>query len=97
MLKISEISDSNNTMILKLEGKITNQWVAVLEKHVAKYIQDTKSDIVLDFADISYVSKEGITLLTSIQNNIKIINAQPYIQLCLKNRGIENIINNGGN
>jgi len=93
MLRISEISNSNNIVILKLEGKIVDLWVAELEKQCSKYINQTDSNLVLDFADVSYISKEVITLLSRIKNKIKIINAQPYIELCLKNSGLKNQIN----
>lgn len=97
MLRISEMSNSNNIVILKLEGKIVDLWVAELEKQCSKYINQTDSNLVLDFTDVSYINKEGITLLNSIKDKIKIINTQPYIELCLKNRGLENQIDYRGN
>ena len=97
MLKISEISNSNNIVILKLEGKIIDLWVTELKKQCTEYLNKTDLKLVLDFADISFISKEGITLLNSIKDKIKIINTKPYIELCLKNRGLENQINYRGN
>ena len=93
MLRISEMSNSNNIVILKLEGKIVDLWVAELEKQCTQYLNKTDLKLVLDFADVSYINKEGITLLNSIKDKIKIINAQPYIELCLKNSGLKNQIN----
>ena len=40
MLRISEISNSNNIVILKLEGKIIDLWVAELEKQCTQYYSD---------------------------------------------------------
>jgi len=97
MLRISEISNSNNIVILKLEGKVIDLWVTEFEKQCTKYLNKTDLKLVLDFADVSYISKEGITLLNSIKDKIKIINTKPYIELCLKNRGLINQINKGGN
>jgi len=74
MLRISEMSNSNNIVILKLEGKIVDLWVAELEKQCSKYINQTDSNLVLDFADVSYISKEVITLLSRVKNKINIIN-----------------------
>ncbi len=93
MLRISEISNSNKEVILKLEGKVVGLWVAELEKECAKYMNQTDSVLVLDLADVSYISSEGITLLNRNKNRIKIVNAQPYLELCLKNRGLKNQIN----
>ena len=93
MLRISEISNSNKEVILKLEGKIIDSWIEVLENECAKYINHTDSELVLDLAEVSYISSDGIILLYRIKNRIKIVNAQPYIELCLKNRGLKNQIN----
>lgn len=85
MLRISETKNSNGELYLKLEGKIIGPWVLVLEKQCAKYIDITDSKLMLDLADVSYISKEGIALLNRIKSRIKIVNSQPYVGLCLKN------------
>ena len=93
MLRITEISNSNNKVVLKLEGKIVDLWVAEFEKECMKYINQNTSELVLDFTNVSYISSEAITLLNSFKDKIIIINAQPYLELCLKNRGLKNQIN----
>ncbi|MGI9534806.1 MAG: STAS domain-containing protein [Thermodesulfobacteriota bacterium] len=90
MLRISEISNSKNEVILKLDGKIIDLWVAELERICTNCIDQADRNLVLDFAAVSYISSEGITLLNRFKDKIKIINAQPYLELCLKNRGLQN-------
>lgn len=88
MLKISEISNSNNIIILKLEGKVVDLWVAELETQCKKYLRLTDSIIELDLENVSYISEEGINLLNKLSNRIKIIKVQPFMEVCLKNRGL---------
>ena len=93
MLRITEISNLNNNAVLKLEGKIVGQWVAVLEKQFEEYFGQKDSLLVLDFEEVSYISSEAITILNRYKEKIIIIKAQPYLELCLKNRGLKNLVN----
>ncbi len=92
MLKISTISNSNKNIIIKLEGKITDSWVDVLEDECANLIHKTDSKLVLDITDVSYISGDGISLLIKIKNKIKLVNPQPYLQLCLKKKGLGDLL-----
>jgi len=88
MLHITEITKSKDGVTLILEGKIIADWVKELEKQFLIYIKQGYSDVVLDFTGVTYIDKDGLTLLRKYKSKIRIINAQPYIRLCLKNRGL---------
>jgi len=89
MLRISEISNLNNLVILKLEGKIVDLWVTELETQCEKYLGLPDSIIELDLENVSYVSEEGINLLNKLSNKIKLIKVQPFLEVCLKSRGLK--------
>ena len=88
MLKINEITKSNDEVNLIIEGKIIADWVKELEKQCLIYIEQGNSDVVLDFTGVTYIDEEGLAMLRKYKRKIRIINAQPYIGLCLKNRGL---------
>lgn len=88
MLKISESRHSNGEMLLKLEGKIIGPWVIELEKECAKYMNNADSEIFMDFSDVTYICDDGLAFLVKNKKKINIINAQPYIGLCLKRNGL---------
>ncbi len=88
MLKINEITKSNDEVNLIIEGKIIADWVRELEKQCLIYIEQGNSDVVLDFTGVTYIDEEGLAMLKKYNNRIRIINPQPYIGLCLKNRGL---------
>jgi len=89
-MRITEISNLDNLAVLKLEGKIVDMWVAELEKECTRYLNQNISELVLDIADVSYICSEAITLLNGFREKIKIVNAHPYLELCLKNKGLKN-------
>jgi len=88
MLKINEITKSNDEVNLIIEGKIIADWVRELEKQCHIYIEQGNSDVVLDFTGVTYIDEEGLAMLRKYKSKIRIINSQPYIGLCLKNRGL---------
>ena len=90
MMRITEISNLDNLAVLKLEGKIIDMWVDELEKECTRYLKKNISALVLDIADVSYISSEAISMLNGFKENLKIVNAHPYLELCLKNRGLKN-------
>ena len=88
MLKINEITKSNDEINLIIEGKIIADWVRELEKQCLIYIEQGNSDVVLDFTGVTYIDEQGLAMLRKHKRKIRIINAQPYIGFCLKNRGL---------
>jgi len=88
MLKINEITKSNDEVNLIIEGKIIADWVRELEKQCLIYTEQGNSDVVLDFTGVTYIDEEGLAMLRKYKRKIRIINSQPYIGLCLKKRGL---------
>ena len=80
MLKITEISEDDKAVTLRLEGKLIGMWIPELER-ICLYHRDEKSKtVVLDFSGVTFIDKKGVKMLESIKDErIKIVNCPPLI------------------
>ena len=64
MLKITKIQESRGDVLLKLEGKITEQWAALLDGECRAYLRQQKS-VFLDCSHVDYIDSRGVEVLNS--------------------------------
>jgi anti-anti-sigma regulatory factor len=84
MLRITEVSEDDKTVTLRLEGKIVNEWIQVLERACLYHSDKKNKTVLLDFSDVTFISEEGVKMLESIKDKrIKIINCSPFIRSIL--------------
>lgn len=82
-LRISEAHSQDETLVLRLEGRIIGQWVMELETVCNRALAGTRP-VVLDFAQVSFVDKDGVELLRHlISRRIRVVNCSPFIALQL--------------
>lgn len=67
MLRISEIGAGNGHVLLKLEGRVVGPWVGELAQ-VSGQVLDAGKVLKLDLAEVSYVDREGVRLLLTLEN-----------------------------
>ncbi len=72
MLKITKIQESVSDVLLKLEGKITEQWAALLDGECRAYLRQQKS-VFLDCSHVDYIDGRGV----------EVLNAFPHSQVTL--------------
>lgn len=65
MLKITKIQESASDVLLKLEGKITEQWAALLDGECRSYLRKRKS-IHLDCSDVEYIDARGVEVVNNL-------------------------------
>jgi anti-anti-sigma regulatory factor len=65
MLKITTIQESRSDVLIKLEGKITGQWVVLLEEECRSYLLQEKS-VHLDCSQIDFIDARGIEVLNNL-------------------------------
>ncbi len=83
MLRIRKIVDSPSETTLHLEGKVTAEWVAVLEEECRKVLRATRR-IRLDLTAVDFVDPRGVTLLRRLAaHHVTVVNAAVYIQTLL--------------
>ncbi len=80
MLRITKVTESPSLVTMKLEGRITADWVFLLEKECLRFLEE-KRKVVLDFSGVTFVDWRGVEMLGKISaNNIQVINCCPLIE-----------------
>jgi len=86
MLRITEISEGDKIVTLRLDGKVVNTRVSDLEKLCLHYRDEKNKVVVLDFAGVSFIDSNGVKMLEKIKDEwIKITNCSPFIRSLLHN------------
>ena len=64
MLKITNVQESGRDVLLKLEGKITEQWAALLDGECRSYLRKKKA-VYLDCSNVEYIDGRGIEVVNN--------------------------------
>jgi anti-anti-sigma regulatory factor len=64
MLKITKIQESGRDVLLKLEGKITEQWAALLDGECRAYLRRHKT-VFLDCSHVDYIDGRGVEVVNN--------------------------------
>ncbi|MCE3225260.1 MAG: hypothetical protein K0S58_3440 [Nitrospira sp.] len=65
MLKITKIQESRNDVFLKLEGKITAQWAALLDSECRSLLRQDKT-VHLDCSNVDFIDARGVEVLNDL-------------------------------
>ncbi|OQW33406.1 MAG: hypothetical protein A4E19_03080 [Nitrospira sp. SG-bin1] len=68
MLKITTIQESACDVLLKLEGKITEQWAALLDGECRSYLRKNKA-VYLDCSNVEYIDGRGVEVLNAFSHS----------------------------
>ncbi|MBX3327919.1 MAG: hypothetical protein KF682_18655, partial [Nitrospira sp.] len=75
MLKITKIQESGRDVLLKLEGKITEQWAALLDGECRSYLRKNKT-VVLDCSNVDYIDGRGVEVVNNFpQTHVTLMSA----------------------
>lgn len=84
MLRITTIDERDQTVRLKVEGRVVGAWVAELE-HACNVFLAQKKQIVLDFSGVNFLDRQGIETLKKIAGKrVKISGASLWVQTLLE-------------
>lgn len=79
MLKISESRQVEQTVTLRLEGRIVGPWVAELQQ-VCQQMLDKNRGLALDLAEIVFLDEAGINLLARLRSRgTELLNLTPFV------------------
>ena len=79
MLKITTIQENGVEVLLKLEGKITEQWAALLDGECRSFLR-TKKAVYLDCSNVDFIDHRGVEVLKSLpQSQVTLISAPGYM------------------
>lgn len=86
MIRITETYEDEKTVILRLDGKITDDWVADLKKLCLRYRDEKNRAVTLDFSGVTFINDEGVKMLESMMDKqVKIINCSLFVEALLNN------------
>jgi anti-anti-sigma regulatory factor len=79
VLRITKISESADSVTLKVDGRIVSEWVAVLEQECLKWLR-AKPEVLLDFSEVMYIERNGVAMLKRIaSSNLRLVNCPALI------------------
>jgi len=65
VLRITKVAESPSLVTMKLEGRITSDWVSLLEKECLRFLEERRR-VVLDFSEVTFVDWRGVEMLGRI-------------------------------
>ena len=84
MLKITEINRTENAATLKLEGRVSGEWVTEIVNICEKMLAEGFG-LMLDLADVSFIERQAIPLFRDLKSReVVFINCSPFISEQLK-------------
>jgi anti-anti-sigma regulatory factor len=84
MLRILEEKTTDNSTILRLDGRIVGQWVEVLRESCEQVFQ-SNGDVTLDLTGVSFADHDGVRLLRQLdQRQVRLINCSQFLQEQMK-------------
>ena len=84
MLRITENLENGDVIRLRLDGSLTTESYAELDKAFSRYHQGKPPMIILDMAGVSFMNDESAAKLARIKGeNLRIINCSPFITALL--------------
>jgi ABC-type transporter Mla MlaB component len=87
MLKITKVQERGSDVLIKLEGKITEQWAALLDGECRGILRRKKA-VHLDCTDVQFIDGAGIEVLRSLPGNqVSIMGAPGFITELLQTGG----------
>ena len=87
MLKITKLEENGTTVVLKLEGKVTEQWAALLDGECRSFLRNQKA-LLLDCAGVNFLDARGVEVLRNLRlNKVTIIGAPGIVTELLQTGG----------
>lgn len=79
MLRISEVSLSDEAAVLRLEGRVMGLWVAEVRKCCEQLLADGRQ-LTLDLEDVSFVARDALDLFKELMDRqVSFINCSPFL------------------
>jgi anti-anti-sigma factor len=86
-LNVRVTEDRSFSRTLRLEGRLDSETAPILDGEVTKVVNSTATVMVLNLADLEYISSAGLRSIFSAQQSMArragrtvLVNAQPQVQ-----------------
>lgn len=79
MLRITKIQESAHDVLLKLEGKLTDQWAALLDGECRAILRQ-KKNLFLECSRLDYVDSRGVEILNNFpRKHVTLMSAPRFV------------------
>jgi anti-anti-sigma factor len=80
MLRLTRTSIANSEVVLKAEGQIVAEWVALLESECRELLA-TERHVALDLSDVSYLDSQAVRMLRELtRGSLALVNCPPLVE-----------------
>jgi len=87
MLKMTKLQESNSDVFIKLEGKITDQWVGLLDDECRLYLEQGKA-VHLDCSHVDFIDVRGVDALNNLsRTHVTLTSAPSFVTELLESGG----------
>ena len=87
MLKITKLEEKGTRVVLKLEGKVTEQWAALLDGECRSFLRNRKT-VLLDCAGVNFLDERGVEVLRNLPlDEVTLIGAPGFVTELLQTGG----------
>jgi anti-anti-sigma regulatory factor len=89
MLRLTRISPGTSEVVLKAEGQIVGEWVALLESECRELLA-TEHQVALDLSDVSYLDRQAVRVLRELtRGSLGLVNCPPLVEELLTEDALE--------
>ena len=89
MLKISQAGKANQTVTLKLEGRVVGPWVAEARETCEKLLSQGRT-VRLNLAEVSFVDPDGVRFLANlISKGVTLVDCSLFVEEQLRSAMID--------
>ena len=79
MLKISQAGKANNSVTLKLEGRVVGPWVGELRQVCETLLSEGRA-LKLDLTDVTFADADGVAVLTGFKTRgVTLKDCSPFV------------------
>ena len=87
MVRISREKSPNSEVVVKVEGQLIDEWVALVEEECAAAGRNG-TPVALDLRHVTYVDGRGLSMLRSlVSRSVRMLNVTPLLQDQLNEKG----------
>ena len=89
MLRLTRISLGTSEVVLKVQGQIVGEWVALLESECRELLAKERQ-VTLDLCEVSYLDRQAIRLLRGLTlGSLGLVNCPPLVEELLTEDPLE--------
>jgi anti-anti-sigma regulatory factor len=89
MLRLTRISLGTSEVVLKVQGQIVGEWVALLESECRELLAKERQ-VTLDLSEVSYLDRQAVRLLREFRlGSLGLVNCPPLVEELLTEDAVE--------